>query len=153
MVDHVTQFCPIIYRFPKCHLEGRCEAWNTVGTWLWGHMQEQKGNTSRAVKQTARDNESLMTRLSFYSPYLWPYYVRKRNLFLFETFSCISCPLQPKQFLHALFPLLYFPHFKSCKFYHLSNSILLFILMLILQFELLLLFVLISYRASWCPCR
>ena len=89
MVDHVTQFCPIRYRFPKCHLEGRCEAWNTVGSWLWGHMQEQRGNTSRSVKQTARDNESLMTRLSFYNPYLWAYYVRKRNLFLFETFSCI----------------------------------------------------------------
>lgn len=69
IVDHVTQFCPIIYRFPKCHLESRCEAWNTVGTWLWGPLhKEQKGNTSRAVKQTARDNECpSWLKLSFYN--------------------------------------------------------------------------------------
>lgn len=96
-----------------------------------------------------------MTRLSFYDPYLQGYYVRRRNSYFFLKLLVVFSYLQPKIFLYTLFPLLYFPHIilKSCQFYCLLNSVLLFIFILMLQFKLLLLFVLIFYRASRYPCR
>lgn len=119
-------------------------------------MQEQKGNMSRIMKQIARDNWIPNDKVDLLQS-LPPGVLceKKKLLFLFETFSCIFCYLQPKIFLYTLFPLLYFPHviLKSCQFYCLLNSVLLFIFILMFQFKLLLLFVLIFYRASRYPCR